>query len=118
MNIKLLNVALGIVLTATTISASAQKNYTEGMVTIATSARGQQVQTKYYFRPDSSALTFTTGPATIKILQDAKNSFLAVLVDVPVASMKKAAIAHPAEIEEAMAGLPKLTFAPTTETKQ
>jgi hypothetical protein len=118
MNIKLFNVALGIMLTATAISASAQKNYTEGMITISSAMNGQQIQSKYYFRTDSSALTFNTGPATIKILQDAKTTFLAVLVDVPVASIKKAAIATPSEIEDAMSTLPKLTFAPTTETKQ
>ena len=75
MNIKLFNVALGIVLTAATISASAQKTYTQGVVTISTDMRGQSVEAKSYFTPDSLALTFTTGPATIKILKDAKNKF-------------------------------------------
>src|SRR6202000_3046371 len=32
--------------------------------------------------------------------------------------LKKAAVATPAEIEEILAQAPKLTFAPTTETKQ
>jgi hypothetical protein len=118
MNIKLFNVALGIVLTATTISASAQKNYTQGVITISTDMRGQAVEAKSYFTPDSLALTFTTGPATIKILKDAKDKFFAVLVDVPVASIKKAAIANPAEIEQIVAAEPKFSFAPTTETKQ
>jgi hypothetical protein len=118
MNIKLFNVALGIVLTATTISASAQKSYTEGTVTLSTSMQGNQVELKNYFRPDSVALTFTTGPATIKILSDAKSTFFAVLVDVPVASIKKAAIYTPAEIEQAMAAMPKFTFAPAADTKQ
>jgi len=118
MNIKLFNVALGIVLTATTISASAQKTYNEGVINLSTSMRGQQVEAKDYFRTDSTAFTFTTGPATIKILSDAKATFFAVLVDVPVASIKKAAIYTPAEIEQAMDALPKFTFAPTTDTKQ
>lgn len=118
MNIKLFNVALGIVLTATTISASAQKTYTQGVVTISTDMRGQSVEAKSYFTPDSLALTFTTGPATIKILKDAKNKFFAVLVDVPVASIKKAAIATPDEIDQMMSAIPKFTFAPGTETKQ
>lgn len=118
MNIKLFNVALGIVLTATTISASAQKTYTQGVISIGTNMAGNQVEAKSYFTTDSLALTFTTGPATIKILKDAKNTFFAVLVDVPVASIKKAAIATPAEIEQMVDGDPKFTFATTTEAKQ
>ena len=118
MKIKLFNVALGIALAATTISASAQKNYTEGVVTLNTSMQGNAVEAKNYFRPDSSALTFTIGPATIKILTDAKYSYFAVLVNVPVASIKKAAVANPSEIEAILDALPKFTFAPTTETKQ
>jgi len=117
MNIKFFNVALGIVLTATTISASAQKTYTQGVVTISTDMRGQSVEIKDYFTPDSSAFSFTTGPATIKILSDAKATFFAVLVDVPVASIKKAAISTPAEIEAAMDALPKFTYAPAADAK-
>jgi len=118
MNIKLFTAALGLLLTVTAISASAQKTYTEGLVTLSMTMNGQQVQPKYYFRADSTALMFSMGPATIKILQDTKLTWTAVLVDVPVASIKKAAIATPAEIEDALNALPKLTFAPTTETKQ
>lgn len=118
MNVKLFNVALGIVLTATAISASAQKSYTTGVVTISTSMQGQPAVVKSYFTPDSLSFSFTAGPATIKILKDAKNTLMAILVDVPVASIKKAAIATPAEIEQMNAGVPKFTFAPTTETKQ
>jgi len=117
MNIKLFNVALGIVLTATTISASAQKTYTKGVVTLSTDMRGQAVEIKDYFTPDSNSYSFTAGPATIKILSDAKYSFFAVLVDVPVASIKKAAIMTPAEIEAQVDAMPKLTFAPATDTK-
>jgi hypothetical protein len=118
MNIKLFNVALGIVLTATVISASAQKTYTQGVVNLSTDMRGQAVEIKDYFTADSAALSFTTGPATIRILSDVKSTFFAILVDVPVASIKKAAIFTPAEIETAMDAFPKLTFAPGTETKQ
>lgn len=118
MNIKLFNVALGIVLIATTMDVSAQKTYTEGTITISTSMQGQQIEAKDYFKPDSVAFTFITGPATIKILGDTKSTFLAVLVDVPVASIKKAAIYTPAEIEAALDAMPKFTFAPGTDTKQ
>ena len=118
MNIKFFNVALGVVLTATTLSASAQKKYTSGTITIATTMQGAPAEAKTYFTPDSLALAFNAGPATIKVLKDAKDKFFAILVDVPVASIKKAAVATPAEIEEILAQAPKLTFVPTTETKQ
>ncbi|HEY8782801.1 MAG TPA: hypothetical protein VIM16_14345 [Mucilaginibacter sp.] len=118
MNIKLFNVALGIVLTATAISASAQKTYTEGVVMYSTEMQGQQADVKQYFRPDSSAAVITMGPANIKVLTTAKHDYLAVVLDVPVASIKKAGIATPAELEEGIAALPTFTFTPTEETKQ
>jgi hypothetical protein len=118
MNIKPFNVAVGIVLTATTISASAQKTYTHGTIAVNMPMQGQQVDAKQYFTSDSTALSFTAGPATIKVLIDAKETLIAVLVDVPVASMKKAAIYTPAEIEQALEAFPKFTFAPSTDTKQ
>jgi hypothetical protein len=114
---KLFTVAMGMALTATTISASAQKAYKEGVVIISTSMQGQPVEAKSYFRADSAKLSFSAGPANIGILTDAKGSYMAVLVDVAVASIKKAAIASPAEIEEAHAKMPVLTFTPGTETK-
>ena len=117
MKIKLLGAAFGVALSAISLSASAQKNYTEGVVTYKTSMRGQDVEIKEYFRADSTAATFSAGPATIKLLSDANHKSFAVLVDVPVASIKKAAIYTPDEVEQAMNGLPTFTFAPGTETK-
>ena len=118
MNIKFLNVALGVALTATTLSATAQKVYKEGVITSTTSMRGMDVQPKMYFTADSTAMAVTMGAANVKVITDSKMSYLAVLLDVPVASMKKAGIATPAELEDGEAQLPKFTFAPTTETKQ
>jgi hypothetical protein len=118
MNIKFFNVALGIALTATTLSASAQKTFTSGAMTLTTGMNGQDVDAKAYFTPDSLSMSFTAGPASIKILKDTKNSYMAICIDVPVASIKKAAIAKPAEIEEMMADAPKFTFTPTAEAKQ
>lgn len=118
MKVKFLSVALGIALSATVISASAQKTYTEGVVTYKTSMRGQDVEVKDYFKADSGAITFAAGPATIKILSDAGHKSLAVLVDVPVASIKKAAIYTPDEVDQAMSAMPSFTFAPGTDTKQ
>lgn len=117
MNIKFFNVALGLALAATTMSASAQKNYTSGVLSYSTEMRGQQADVKQYFTPDSSATLITMGPANVKVLMDAKHDYLAVCVDVPVASIKKAGIATPAELEDAMSQFPSLTFTPSTETK-
>lgn len=118
MNYKFLNVALGIVLTGTTLGASAQKTYTSGMVSYSTEVQGQAADVKQYFTPDSAAVVMTMGPANIKVLTTAKHDYLAVLLDVPVASMKKAGIATPAELEQGIAMVPSFTFSPTTETKK
>jgi hypothetical protein len=117
MKIKLFTVAMGLALTATAINANAQKAYTEGVATISTSMMGQATEAKSYFRADSAALAFTAGPAIIKVLSDAKATFMAILVDVSIASIKKAAVLSPAEIEEAHAKMPVLKFTPGTETK-
>jgi hypothetical protein len=118
MNRKFLNVALGIVLAATTYSASAQKVYKSGMVSYSMEMRGQPADVKQYFTPDSTAALITMGPANIKVLSNAKRDYLAVVLDVPVASLKKAGIATPAEIEQGVAALPTFTYTSTTETKQ
>jgi len=86
-------------------------------MSVSTNMRGMAVEMKSYFTPDSIAATFITGPATIKVLSDAKNSVMDIFLDVPVASIKKVAIATPAEIEQIMSESPKFTFAPSTETK-
>jgi hypothetical protein len=118
MKLKFLSVALGVALTATVMSAQAQKNFTEGVVTYKTSMRGQDVEVKEYFRPDSASVSFSAGPATIKIISDANHKFFAVLVDVPVASIKKAAIANADEVDQMMQGIPTFTFTPSSDTKQ
>lgn len=110
---KLFTAAMGIALSATALSASAQKSYTEG--TAVYEAAGTEA--KVYFKGDSSATVIQQGPATIKVL-GFKEDYLAVLVDVPVANIKKAGVATPGELEEAMSKLPSFTFTPTTETKQ
>ncbi len=105
-------------LLATAVTAKAQKVYKEGAITYtATSARGT-TDVKTYFKADSSVTVQQSGPATIKIISIGAGDFLAVLVDVPVASMKKAAVATPAELEEGRAAFPDLTFTPSTDTKQ
>ena len=118
MKFKFLSVALGMALSATILSASAQKNYTEGLVTMKTSAGGQDIELKQYFRSDSTATTFSAGPVNIKLLADANYKFFAVIADVSAANIKKAAIYTPAEIDQVLSSFPTFTFAPSNETKQ
>jgi len=118
MKTKFLSVALGIALSATILSASAQKSYTEGMVTTKTSSGGMDLELKTYFRSDSTATMFSAGPANIKLLADANYRSFAVLAEVPAYKIKKAAIYTPAEINQVLSSYPVLTFTPSTETKQ
>src|ERR1700744_6697352 len=111
-------VALGIALSATILSASAQKSYTEGLVTIKTSARGQEVKLKEYFRSDSTATIFSAGPANIKLLADANYKFFSVIASVSAYNIKKAAVYTPDEIDQVLSGYPAFTFESSTETKQ
>jgi hypothetical protein len=88
MNCKNLSAALSITLSAFVISANAQKTFNEGTVTYTTNMRGQDVEVKEYFSPDSSAVTYTVGSATIRILSDTGRKSFAILIDVPQASIK------------------------------
>ncbi len=116
LNVK--TIAMGLALSATIIAAKAQKTYTQGLVTYNINAMGMDVEGKTYFNADSSSLQYAQGPATIKMIVTSKNDYFAILVDVPVASMKKAAIATPGEIEEGADAEPSYTFTATTETKK
>jgi len=118
MNIKFSKIALGLAFTAIAFSASAQKKYTQGTATYAVSANGQEGESKVYFTTDSSAMVSQYGPANVKLLTNNKGTYFAVLVDVPVASMKKVAVLTPDEMEQAIAAAPKFTFTPGTETKK
>ena len=118
MKTKFLSVALGIALSATIMSASAQKSYTAGLVTLKTSSRGQDIELKQYFRSDSTATTFAAGPANIKLLADVNYKFFAVIAEVSAYNIRKAAIYTPDEIAQVLNSFPTLTFAPSTETKQ
>ena len=113
---KLFTVAMGIALSATALTASAQKAYTEGTATYDATVNGQTVEAKILFKGDSSAITRQQGPASIKVIQFKDEAFT-VLVTVPVANMKKAGIGTPGEVEEMMLQFPTYTFTPTAETK-
>jgi hypothetical protein len=117
MNIKLFSAALGLALTAGIMTAHAQKTINVGYETFSVEMQGQPAEETEYFKPDSTAQVITFGAGTVKILTTAKYDYVAVLLDIPVAGLKKAGIATPAEIEEVKATLPTYTFTPATDTK-
>jgi hypothetical protein len=118
MNIKFLTIALGIAFTAFTLNARAQKTYTEGLATYGLTTPAGSVESKVYFTADSSAAVTQRPPATIKVITNTKDTYAAILVDVPIASIKKAAVLTPDEVDQMISQAPKFTFTPTTETKQ
>lgn len=119
MNIQTIKtLAFGIILSTSALSVKAQKNYTEGSIVYNVNAGGQSADCTTCFKPDSSTFSFHRGPASIKLISDAKVDYFAVLVDVSAFGIKKAAIATPAEIEETKDKEPDYTFTATTETKK
>ncbi|WP_214070536.1 hypothetical protein [Mucilaginibacter sp. dw_454] len=116
MNTKL-KIALGLAFTALAFTANAQKSYTSGTATYTLKTGMGDTESKIYFTADSNVSVTQQGPALIKILTNAKATYIAILVDVPVASIKKAAILSPDEIEQGLAAAPKFTFTPSAETK-
>ncbi len=117
MKFKMFNVAIAMALSTIAISASAQKKYTDGVAVYTVSTAAGDGESTVSFSADSSIAATQQGPAAIKIISTTKGDYLAVLVDVPIASIKKAAIASPSELEQFTDARPKFTFAPTTETK-
>ena len=116
MKIIILSAVFGITLSSNVTIG--QKTYTEGTVIYKANMNGRDVEVKEYFRPDSNAVTYNVGSTTIKILSDANQRSYAILIDAPQASLKKAAIMTPDEIEQAKNELPNFTFAQGAETKQ
>ena len=114
---KFLKATLGVALSTFTIGANAQTKYTEGIITYNVQSAMGAVDTKTYFKGDSSLYSAQQGPANIKVITKA-GEYMAVLVDVPAANVKKAGIATPAEIEEFEASKPKFSFTKGTETKE
>lgn len=117
MNAKKSALAALIAVSAFALNASAQKAYKEGSLTVTSTTPMGQVDSKVYFKGDTTGVSMQQGPANIKVI-GVSDSYFAVLVDVPVMNKKLAAVATPAEIEETMSQLPELAFTPTTETKQ
>ncbi|QQL51293.1 DUF4412 domain-containing protein [Mucilaginibacter ginkgonis] len=117
MKLNLLSLVSGIALTTIAFTASAQKAYKEGSISYTATVMGTNVDSKMYFKGDSSSTSGKQGPASFKTIMAKGGDYLAILIDVPVANMKKAAIATPAELEEAKDSEPSFTFTPTSETK-
>lgn len=109
--------AMALALTTIGYAAQAQKVFTEGVVNYDVSTNGQQSEAKNFFRGDSSSYQMQQGPASINILSNVKANYMVILVDVPVASIKKAAVLTPADIEQMKDQEPNFTFTPTTETQ-
>lgn len=111
---KLLTVAMGIALSATAFTASAQKAYTEG---VATYDMGGMAEAKVSFRGDSSVMDLQQTGATVKTVSF-KDEYFAMAMSIPAFNnFKKVAVATPGEIEETTLKLPTYTFTPSTETK-
>ncbi len=117
MKLKWLSVSLVIALSTTAITALAQKTYTEGVISYTATAGGQIIDSQLYFKGDSSSTSGSRGPATIKTIMANGGAYVAILVDVPIANIKKAAIGTPAELESFKDSEPQFTFIPGTETK-
>lgn len=114
---NLKNSLLALAFTAIGFTASAQKTYTEGVIEYTNSVNGQSTEAKTFFKGDSSSYQTQMGPASINILSDLKTNYMVFLVDVPVASMKKAAVLTPADMEQMKDMEPNFTFTPTSETQ-
>lgn len=112
------NVALGLALSATVMGAQAQKKVTEGTAAYSVSVAGQTADVTSYFKGDTSSVGFQRGPAKINMIGTKDGNYFVVLLDVPVANMKKAAIGTPAELDEAQANDPQYAFTKTDETKK
>ncbi|MEO8887467.1 MAG: hypothetical protein ABI367_15490 [Mucilaginibacter sp.] len=117
MNIKHTVTSLILALSCLSITASAQKNYTEGSAIYTVNTQAGDAEAKVAFNSDSSEVSVQQGPALIKMLANNKGTYMAILVDVPLASIKKAAVLTPDELGQTENAAPKFTFIPTTETK-
>ncbi|RZA03277.1 MAG: hypothetical protein EOP47_03505 [Sphingobacteriaceae bacterium] len=118
MKIKQFVLGAVLALSCMAISAKAQKTYTEGTVNYTIGSVIGPLDAKIIFNADSNAFITQQGPANIKAVENTKGDYVAVMVDVPIISMKKAAVLTADEIKQAEASEPKYTFTTTTEAKQ
>ncbi len=118
MKIKRIIIGTVLALTCITISANAQKTYTEGTATYALATPIGELDAKLIFNADSNAFITQQGPANIKAISNTAGTYGVILVDVSLIELKKAAVLTPAELKQAEQQAPKYTFTSTTETKQ
>ncbi|GAB2981261.1 hypothetical protein GCM10027049_16480 [Mucilaginibacter puniceus] len=118
MNIKQTIIAMVLAVSCLTISAKAQKTYTEGSAIYSIASNMGEMEAKFLFKPDSNAYVTQQGPANIKLISNNNGTYAVILVDVSIASIKKAAVLTPADLEQLESKAPKYTFTATTETKQ
>lgn len=118
MNIKSTIIAMVLAFSCITISASAQKTYTEGTATYLLATGIGDLEAKIIFNADSNAFITQQGPANIKAISNTAGTYGVILVDVSLIDLKKAAVLTPAELKQAEEQAPKYTFTTTTETKQ
>jgi|SRR5882724_1030376 len=111
------NMTLATGIAASVVTGLAQQKYSEGIITYDINVRGQDTEASCYFKGDWSAYSFQQGPAKIKAIGNLRGHYSAVLVEVPVAGIKKAAIATPSELETMEDLMPQYSFTPTVETK-
>ena len=116
MNKTLLKLTTCAMLAALSMNTYAQKAYTEGVANYTISASIGSADTKVYFTTDSSAAVTNNGAYTAKMVSDNKSTYFAVLVDVPMVSMKKAAVLSSAELTQMNGEVPVFTFTQTPET--
>lgn len=118
MKIKQIIIGTVLALTCMTISANAQKTFTEGTATYALATPIGELDAKLIFNADSNAFITQQGPANVKAISNTAGTYGVILVDVPLVSIKKAAVLTAAELKQAEGQAPKYTFTTTAETKQ
>jgi len=118
MKVKKSVVAMVLAFSCITLAASAQKTYSEGTATYTLATGIGNMEAKLIFNADSNAFVTAQGPANVKAISNTAGTYGVILVDVPLISIKKAAVLTPAELKQSEDQAPKYTFTNTTDIKQ
>jgi hypothetical protein len=117
MNNKFFKIVLGLAIAITSLKASAQTTYESGLYMTSTRVNNNPINMWNYFNQDYMLTRYFSGRSTFKTLTNAHWTLVAILLDVPTAEIKKVAILNPQELKELFSEMPRLTYAPTNETK-
>ena len=109
--------AMAVVICGLSLGVQAQKKLKEGTITYTITGNGQSQDAVCSFKGDSALVAVQAGPAAIKTIMNDKSDYFAILVDVPVAQKKWAAIATPADMEKFKDMEPQITATATKETQ-